>query len=279
MMKPPPPSIPHHQKASHESFGDQFEDGMDAKPPVNFPPRKRSIPYGFDFDLDEVWAPLNPHLRSLKSTSSTPSPGSSASSSSENSISGLPRVPMQSASVFGSGGSSGDADTSRGPTARLSQRGRKSQHEDTEEFAVENEDIFMQISNLNIKDDIKEVSAINAAEESQKGNDPDAAVITNVGLPSARTLRGGASIVAQGRHGNVDRSQATCIGPDHHIIPPQSAMSNFSSYSTSSSRYSSGGTLSPSPSRRGTTQTGLTPGLFGENTRKTKLSPRKSLPK
>ena len=27
---------------------------------------------GFDFDLDEVWAPLNPHLRSLKSTSSTP---------------------------------------------------------------------------------------------------------------------------------------------------------------------------------------------------------------
>ena len=42
MMKPPPPI----QKASHESFGDQFEDGMDAKPPVNFPPRKRSIPYG-----------------------------------------------------------------------------------------------------------------------------------------------------------------------------------------------------------------------------------------
>lgn len=137
----------------------------------------------------------------------------------------------------------------------------------------------MQISNLNIKDDIKEVSAIDATEESQKGNDPDAAVITNVGLPSARTLRGGASIVAQGRHGNVDRSQATCIGPDHHIIPPQSAMSNFSSYSTSSSRYSSGGTMSPSPSRRGTTQTGLTPGLFGENTRKAKLSPRKSLPK
>ena len=132
----------------------------------------------------------------------------------------------------------------------------------------------MQISNLNIKDDIKEVSAIDATEESQKGNDPDAAVITNVGLPSARTLRGGASIVAQGRHGNVDRSSS--IGTDH--LPPQSAMSNFSSYSTASSRYSSG-TISPSPSRRGTTQTGLTPGLFGENTRKTKLSPRKSLPK
>ena len=143
---------------------------------------------------------------------------------------------------------------------------------------MENEDIFMQISNLNIKD-INEVGI--DAEKGYKAtnNDPDAAVITNVGLPSARTLRGGASIVAQGRHGNVDRSQATCIGPDHHIIPPQSAMSNFSSYSTSSSRYSSGGTISPSPSRRGTTQTGLTPGLFGENTRKAKLSPRKSLPK
>ena len=138
---------------------------------------------------------------------------------------------------------------------------------------MENEDIFMQISNLNIKD-INEVGI--DAEKGYKAtnNDLDAAVITNVGLPSARTLRGGASIVAQGRHGNVDRSSS--IGTDH--LPPQSAMSNFSSYSTASSRYSSG-TISPSPSRRGTTQTGLTPGLFGENTRKTKLSPRKSLPK
>jgi len=34
-----------------------------------FPPRKRSIPYGFDFDLDEVWAPNNPHLKHLKNVS------------------------------------------------------------------------------------------------------------------------------------------------------------------------------------------------------------------
>ena len=34
-----------------------------------FPPRKRSIPYGFDFDLDEVWAPNNPHLTHLKQVS------------------------------------------------------------------------------------------------------------------------------------------------------------------------------------------------------------------
>ena len=34
-----------------------------------FPPRKRSIPYGFDFDLDEVWAPNNPHLTHLKHVS------------------------------------------------------------------------------------------------------------------------------------------------------------------------------------------------------------------
>ena len=119
---------------------------------------------------------------------------------------------------------------------------------------MENEDIFMQISNLNLKE---------PNEELEKGNnDLDAAVITNVGLPSARTLRGGASIVAKGRH-------------DHTIAPPQSAMSNFSSYSSSSSRYSS--SSSPSPSRRAT---GLTPGLFGEKTRKVKASssPRKSLP-
>ena len=36
-----------------------------------FPPRKRSIPYGFDFDLDEVWAPNNPHLKHLKNVNSS----------------------------------------------------------------------------------------------------------------------------------------------------------------------------------------------------------------
>ena len=36
-----------------------------------FPPRKRSIPYGFDFDLDEVWAPNNPHLKHLKNVGSS----------------------------------------------------------------------------------------------------------------------------------------------------------------------------------------------------------------
>ena len=132
---------------------------------------------------------------------------------------------------------------------------------------MENEDIFMQISNLNMS----------ATEDYQShnpkaNNDSDAAVITNVGLPSARTLRGGASIVAKGRHGSLaDRSMT-----NGDNIPPQSALSNFSSYSTSSSRYSSG-TLSPTPSRRSNTQ-GLTPGLIGEN-RKSKLSPRKVLPK
>ena len=129
----------------------------------------------------------------------------------------------------------------------------------------------MQISNLNMS----------AAEDYQShnpkaNNDSDAAVITNVGLPSARTLRGGASIVAKGRHGSLaDRSIA-----NGDNIPPPSALSNISSYSTSSSRYSSG-THSPTPSRRGTTQGsvgGLTPGLIGEN-RKSKLSPRKVLPK
>lgn len=38
-------------------------NSRDSGAPQQFPPRKRSIPYGFDFDLDEVWAPLNPHLK------------------------------------------------------------------------------------------------------------------------------------------------------------------------------------------------------------------------
>ena len=81
----------------------------------------------------------------------------------------------------------------------------------------------MQINNLNMS----------SAEDYKKSHNPkannesDAAVITNVGLPSARTLRGGASIVAKGRH----------VAERANGEPPPSAMSNFSSYSTSSSRY------------------------------------------
>ena len=31
--------------------------------------RRRSVPYGVDFDLDEVWSPKNPHLKHIKKTS------------------------------------------------------------------------------------------------------------------------------------------------------------------------------------------------------------------
>ena len=48
----------------------QPEPGTDEKGKI-FPPRKRSIPFGFDFDLDEVWAPNNPHLKHLKNVSSS----------------------------------------------------------------------------------------------------------------------------------------------------------------------------------------------------------------
>ena len=48
----------------------QTEAGPD-ETGTKFPPRKRSIPYGFDFDLDEVWAPNNPHLKHLKNVSSS----------------------------------------------------------------------------------------------------------------------------------------------------------------------------------------------------------------
>ena len=71
---------------------------------------------GFDFDLDEVWAPLNPHLRGFRTEASA----SSSASSSDNSIhsrSILPAV-MQSSSVLG-------GPESRAATARLSERGQK----------------------------------------------------------------------------------------------------------------------------------------------------------
>lgn len=53
-----------------------------------FPPRKRSIPYGFDFDLDEVWAPLNPHLKHVYKNGETqghkPNDGQSSTSAKNN---------------------------------------------------------------------------------------------------------------------------------------------------------------------------------------------------
>ena len=110
-------------------------------------------------------------------------------------------------------------DESRASTARLGPgRGRGHSTEDSEEFDVENDDIFMQINNLNLaKDDSSAPAVAMAASEAVK--DGEDAVITNLGLPSARTLRGGASIVARGRH-----------------EVPNSALSNYSNYSSSSSR-------------------------------------------
>lgn len=88
---------------------------------------------------------------------------------------------------------------------------------DSEEFAVENEDIFMQINNLSL------------ASNADASIDDDEALVTNVGLPSARRLRGGASIVAKGRHG-INGSNAE----DRGSLSP-SAMSN--NYSNPGSRY------------------------------------------
>ena len=70
---------------------------------------------GFDFDLDEVWAPLNPHLRGFRTEGSA----SSSASSSENSIHIRSILPaMQSSSALGD-------PESRASTARLSGRGQK----------------------------------------------------------------------------------------------------------------------------------------------------------
>ena len=71
---------------------------------------------GFDFDLDEVWAPLNPHLRGFRAEAST----SSSASSSDNSLHGR-SLPMQSSSVLG------DSSDTRASTARLPGRGKHSE--------------------------------------------------------------------------------------------------------------------------------------------------------
>jgi len=257
----------------------QQQQDEETEKPVNFPPRKRSIPYGFDFDLDEVWAPLNPHLRGFRTEASA----SSSASSSDNSIhsrSILPAV-MQSSSVLG-------GPESRAATARLSERGQKKlQNQDSDEFAVENEDIFMQINSLNLDDDSTSV-------EVSKEED---VVISTVDLPSAKTLRGGTNIVAKGRHGIksetslVSRSAVSSYSTsssrllEGSVLPPPSTSS---SYSNSSSRLSSGsvvGTISPARSpamlRRLPNNSGLTPGLVNEqrNLKKTNsTSPRKTSP-
>ena len=95
--------------------------------------------------------------------------------------------------------------------------------QDAEEFAVENEDIFMQINNLSMSDE----STTEHAKEEQSTKDEHDAIITNLGLPSARTLRGGVSIIARGRYGSH-------AGSLNEV--PNSAMSNYSNYSSSSSR-------------------------------------------
>ena len=76
---------------------------------------KKFIFSGFDFDLDEVWAPLNPHLRGFRTEASA----SSSASSSDNSIHSRSILPaMQSSSVLG-------GPESWASTARLSGRGLK----------------------------------------------------------------------------------------------------------------------------------------------------------
>ena len=80
--------------------------------------------------------------------------------------------------------------------------------QDSDEFAVENEDIFMQINSLTLGED-------DPSEDASKDQE---VVITNVGLPSAKTLRGGTTIVAKGRHGlKANESSA-----------PHSAISSYS---------------------------------------------------
>ena len=65
---------------------------------ATFPPRKRSIPYGFDFDLDEVWAPNNPHLKHLKNVSGSSTDKARGTKSQSSKFSSCQVVPSSSSS-------------------------------------------------------------------------------------------------------------------------------------------------------------------------------------
>lgn len=223
------------------NYNDQ-EEVVGPKPGV-FPPRKRSIPYGFDFDLDEVWAPLHPHLRGVYNKGDLA--GSTSASSSDNSIHGG-RLPH---------------DEQRAPTARLSGRGRSQDDEnsqDSQEFAVENEDIFQQINSLALSD-----GPLNALEASSASTS-----FSSIGLPSARTLRGGVAPVARGRHGSHGGSADSSVPPS--ATPSTFSERSYHSYTSSSSLSTArsriyGGASSPASSRR--INAGLTPGLAEEQRR------------
>ena len=72
-------------------------------------------------------------------------------------------------------------------------------------------------------------------DDDTHGGDPkdQEVVITNLGLPSAKTLRGGTKIIAKGRHGTSRQGVTT-----ESSTVPHSAVSNYSRLD-SSSRYKS----------------------------------------
>lgn len=65
-MKPQVPSVQQSEKPTDVSSNKALDESGSMK---TFPPRKRSIPNGFDFDLDEVWWPFCREKQRQKSLS------------------------------------------------------------------------------------------------------------------------------------------------------------------------------------------------------------------
>ena len=108
-----------------------------------------------------------------------------------------------------------------------------------DEFAVDNEDIFQQIHTLGQKLEESDIGSKNSSRRSRNKSDGDRATSNlSSGLPSARTLRGGQSVVARGRHTTYDRTMSsTTIGS---TLPGSATPSVYSNNSFNNSLGGSG---------------------------------------
>ncbi|XP_059083884.1 uncharacterized protein LOC131881129 [Tigriopus californicus] len=208
---------------------------------TEFPPRKRSIPLGFDFDLDEVWGPSNPMLKNVFKERGLES---SSTGSSDNSLGASHRRMSQG---------------KRSTSAEVRANNRTISEDSGEEFAVDDENVFQKIETL-----AKTLEGHNLKDRNSSSDSNQSSNLGS-GLPSARTLRGGQSVVARGRHSTYDGASSSTIS-----MPGSASQSLYSTGSRGSSLSGSGrydGTVSPLQSpRRHNNQ--LTPGLGGEVNRR-----------
>lgn len=233
-------------KTTLKSKEQRFSKSLDQQSAKNikateFPPRKRSIPLGFEFDLDEVWGPSSPMLKNVYKERGLES---SSSGSSDNSLGASHRR------------------MSQGKRSTSATNNRTISEDSSEEFAIDDENVFQKIESL------AKTLEDHKMKESESGLNSDPSSDLGSGLPSAKTLRGGQNVVARGRHSTYDRSPSS--NTLAHSKPGSAPLSLYSTSSRGSSVGGSGrydGAVSPLQSpRRHNNQ--LTPGLGGEVNRR-----------